>query len=156
MSSADLPGSCLRGIRRQEWLYRSDEGVHVHQVAFMPEESAMPAADERGWLETSVNWEDDDGAVSFTRAQRTDKGHSLNAHGVARLATTAVHGWIQAAPIRDTLSCERRPLPDNRYHGNLLFHSSLPKPMLRMLAGALALKSRLVPDGGDMSAAVDP
>ncbi len=110
----------------------------------MPDESARTAEDGRVWRETSVNWEDDGSALPFTRAQTSEKGHPLNPHGVARLGTAAVHRWIQVAPVADTLSCERRPLDGNRYHGNLLFRSTLPKQMQRMLAGVLALQSRLV------------
>jgi len=40
---------------------------------------------------------------------------------------------------------------DNRYHGNLLFEPSLPKQMIRMLAGMLALASKLVPESGGES-----
>jgi len=54
-------------------------------------------------------------------------------------------------PIPKTLTHERRALMDNRYHGNLLFEPSLPKQMIRMLAGMLALASKLVPESGGES-----
>jgi hypothetical protein len=147
-SAQGFPASCLRGIRKRDWLYQSTIGLCVHQEAFMPGERCTLEGEGSGWFETSINWEDDDHAVAFTQAQRSEKGSPLNPHGVVRLSLAAIDNCMANTPIPKTFARERRMLTDNRYHGNLLFEPSLPKQMIRMLAGTLALASKLVPESG--------
>jgi hypothetical protein len=147
----ELPPCCLRGIRKRGWLYEAPSGSFVHQEAFMPGETCSVEGNGTGWLETSINWEDDDRAVEFTRAQKSEKGQLLNPHGVVRLPVTAIDHCMANTPIAKTFARERRVLTGNRYHGNLLFEPSLPKQMIRMLAGMLALASKLVPESGGES-----
>jgi len=117
----------------------------------MPGERCSLEENHSEWLETSVNWEDDDHAVAFTRAQRSEKGQPLNPHGVVRLPLPAIEHCMANTPIPKTLARERRVVTGNRYHGNLLFEPSMPKQMIRQLAGMLALASKLVPESGGAS-----
>jgi len=36
---------------------------------------------------------------------------------------------------------ERAPLEENPYHGNIIFQAGLPRPVVKMIASALALAS---------------
>ena len=145
--AVEFPAHCLRGLRKQSWLYQTTNGFHVHQEAFYPDEQGRLEEEYSGWKETSINWEDDEHALRFTREQKSEKGQPLNPHGVARLSLSAIEHCMANTPILNTFTRERRAIPNNRYHGNLLFDPSLPRQMLRMLAGTLALTSRLVTEG---------
>jgi hypothetical protein len=141
------PASCLRGLRKKEWIVEDPGGeTRVNGEAFMPEKQVEPRDWCESWLETSVNWEDDEAVANRTRAQRTEKGHPLNPHGVARLTVEAIEDARRVTRVDERLRFERRPLPDLPHHGNVLFDHQLPKPMQRMVAGTLALASVVLTD----------
>jgi hypothetical protein len=49
------------------------------------------------------------------------------------------------AAVATPLSCERDRQLNNKYHGNIVYAAKVSKTMGKMLAAALALKSRFVP-----------
>ncbi len=81
-----------------------------------------------GWSEASINWEDDDQAVAFTRSQKNARG-LLHQHGVGRLAVVDIEKCKSLTTVAERLAFERRQdpeQPDNPYHGNLLIEPSTP------------------------------
>jgi hypothetical protein len=141
------PASCIRGLRKKEWIVDDPGGeARVSGEAFMPEKPVTPRDWCEDWLETSINWEDDETVASKTRAQRADKGYPLNPHGVARLTVQAIEETRRVTRVDERLRFERRALHALPHHGNVLFHHQLPKPLQRMVAGTLALASILLGD----------
>jgi hypothetical protein len=132
----DLPDSCLRGLRKQDWV---DDRFIISAAAFEPD-SRTAAGRKDGGKETSVNWEDDSKVESFTFEDK------INAqYGAARISTTQiVQTSNTAAALATPLSCERQRLPGNQYHGNIVYSANLNKRMERLLAASLALKSSFV------------
>jgi hypothetical protein len=132
----DLPDSCLRGLRKPSWV---DEEHLIQTETFVPDPRTAARREDRG-KETSVNWEDDSQVESFTL---TDKSNAQ--YGAARLSTVhIVQTSDTAAAIERPLSCERQRLSQNQYHGNIVYSANVSRRMEKMLAAALALKSRFV------------
>ena len=133
----DLPNSCLRGLRKPNWVL--DDRFLIATDAFIPHPRTA-AGREDGGKETSVNWEDDSQVENFTLADK-----STAQYGAARIST------VHIVEISDTvvavtrpLSCERQRLPGNQYHGNIVYSAKVNSKMEKMLAAALALKSKFV------------
>lgn len=131
----DLPATCLRGLRKKNWIA---EGEFVTTDAFLPD----PRTSEKrpdGGSETSVNWEDDSSVEALTLADR-----ATAEHGAARLPTSQVATASSGAPLSAPLACERSPKDGNQYHGNIVFPKGMTKIVRTQLAGALTVKSRLI------------
>jgi hypothetical protein len=132
----DLPTYCLRGLRKADWVI--DHAV-VATEAFLPDPRTAKTRNDGG-RETSVNWEDTPEVETFTFADRQNAQY-----GVARLATTAIlHISSTAQGIPTPLNCERQPLPNNDYHGNIVYSAKVKPKVEKMLAAALALKGQFV------------
>lgn len=131
----DLPKSCLRALRKQDWVTGGRVALH----AFMPDDRTAKTRDDGG-REVSVNWEDHPTAVlAFTLKDKNA------AHGVARLPRAGIERTNSrpgAAP--NALWCERKEVPGNPHHGNVLIRVGLEKVMTTMIASALALESTLI------------
>jgi len=129
------PESLLRGIRKAKWV---DDGV-ILADAFEPDERTDR---KDGLLETSINWEDDEGALEQLLRQP-----AFRENGAARVRTAHVRYVARSAAGQRRLDFERRPdpeQPDNEYHGNLLFVAMASKQIRRHLAAALAVGGRSV------------
>jgi hypothetical protein len=141
---AEFPTHCLRGIRKKEYFV---QGTHVLSTgAFEPDPRT---ADHRadGGAETSINWEDDPSVVAFTL-----RNHQVAAHGVARLPRQVIEEANRLPNLAsfaggfDSLALfyERASLPDNHHHGNIVFARQLPKQLVRLLAGYLAMHAKFI------------
>ena len=132
----DLPDSCLRGLRKQDWV---DDRFIISAAAFEPDpRTSMLRTD--GGKETSVNWEDDSNVERFTLSDK-----STAQFGAARISTVhIVQTSTRTAAVVAPLLCERKRIPGNDYHGNIVYSANLNKRMERLLAASLALQSRFV------------
>lgn len=90
--------------------------------------------------ETSVNWEDHDGVLGMTLAQK-----STAAHGAARFPVDAIAKVASLPNVGGRVFAERREVDGNPHHGNLVFDAHLPANTRRAIAQWLALASDLVP-----------
>lgn len=105
----------------------------------MPDMTTSARRDDRGY-ETSINWEDNASVLTRTRQQPNAT------HGVARLALAViVHMQNSPGELAGALSAERRPLPGNPHHGNLVFRNALVRFRQRAIAAYFAVNSNLVP-----------
>src|SRR5712692_7828191 len=75
---AALPVSCLRGLRKADWV---DEQSLIQTAAFIPDVRTAGTRKDGG-KETSVNWEDDADVESFTLSNKNNAQH-----GAARIST---------------------------------------------------------------------
>jgi hypothetical protein len=122
------PSHYLRGIRKQDWILPNGQ---VDTPAFLPDTRTAAQREDRA-AETSIAWQDDDGAVDVML------GDTNAAHGVARLPRSGIDQIMSQRSCVGSLSYERRPLPINRYHGNILFLTD-SKRLRTMMAAAIAL-----------------
>jgi hypothetical protein len=141
LHSPPYPEYCLRGLRKRTHI--TENGLSVSSSAFHPDERTATGRQDNAF-ETSVDWEDEKETLSFV-LNRFD----LSTHGVARVAFAEIHSLSTIPHPAGSFGYERRPEPDDKYHGNLLFRQ-LPKPNQAMIAAALALRSELItrPDTG--------
>jgi hypothetical protein len=129
----EYPTCCLRGLRSPGHL---DNGI-IKTEAYLPDLRTL----KDGWAETSINWEDDTAVCEFTLAKRAQAEH-----GAARLERTEIDRIASQVPdCRGKVRYVRSPLPDNIYHGDILFDMNPPKHVHKMIAAALALYSQFIP-----------
>ena len=102
---------------------------------FLPDaKPVQPRPDNN--LDASINWVDDDDAIAFTLAQeRSSFGAALVPRATIERIGSAVHGGV---------FLERATLPDNRYHGNLVYSGGMEKALRRRVADAIALQAEYI------------
>jgi hypothetical protein len=134
-----FPENCIRGIPNDDYL-TPDGPVGSHLFHFKLENSVD------GWFQTSINWEDDDSAIALTLEQKKPDGTLQFKAGVAIVPTDEIDRLSKRPTVRGLLSYERRPLPDNPFHGNLLLNERTSKATMKLIAAGLALAiSRIIP-----------
>lgn len=142
-----FPDACLRGIRIRKWITEGYGGFVLTGEAYAFDPADRQDAWCPGWHEASINWEDDQDAVEFTRSQRSRSGLPLNPHGVGRLPRSEVEKCRAFENVGDILRYERREdaaQRENRYHGNLLLDPALHLQFRRLIAGTLGLATRVI------------
>jgi len=125
-----LPSTLVRGLRKKDAIVQGK----VSLVAFVPD-GKRP----NGGREASVNWEDDEGALPQVLA---DKKNS--AHGAARVARAWIDEVAASEGCDGALAYERQSLPENSYHGNLVYTADLENVRERMIASCIALKAKFI------------
>lgn len=93
--------------------------------------------------DVSINWEDDDRVVIFTLDQRKD-GQFQFTYGVARLPYSGIQEVCNHPICPNSIQCNRDPIPDNVYHGNIVYRADLSKDTKRMISSMLAMKVKEV------------
>lgn len=117
----NYPPTCLRGIANFPDCI--DSNGRPNERIFRPHSSQFP--NEHGWLEFSINWEDDDTVEELTRNQRKTDNTIHFVKGVIRMSREKVDHLKKNQPCMGFLDYERHPLENNPYHGNLLIRNVL-------------------------------
>lgn len=134
------PDNCIRGIPDDTFL--TDDGTvgsHLFYFNLCTDRS-------NGWVEQSVNWEDDDTVIEFTLNQRKADGAFQFRAGAAVIPRQEIDRLNSRPTVKGLLSYERQPIQDNPYHGNILLRANTSKPTMKLIAAGLALAvSRIVP-----------
>lgn len=128
----DYADTCIRGVRKAEWI----DGDIISSLVFEPDFRTCDQRDDRGY-ETSINWEDNDQAVSYTLRQPIAK------FGALRLPRKAIDRVNEKPQSTNSLKYERKISQDNRdnpYHGNIVYLHDVPKPKIKQIAATLALE----------------
>ncbi len=131
---SESPETFLRGIRKED---HKTHKMKVKADAFMPDDRKKLPGRADGYLESSINWEDDNQAKS-----RILKDFQ---HGYVRVETTVLMDILKLPNFPENFfSYERDPLQNNIYHGNLLFSNNLDKDEQKSICSLIALNSSLV------------
>jgi hypothetical protein len=129
----DFPEHCIRGIPNKDFI--SDDGIiGSHLFHFKKEHNRQD-----GWCEQSINWNDDENAISFTLKQKKKDGEIQFKSGLLLLPRNEIDRLITRPAIANSLSYERDILDDNKYHGNLLLKNNVPTRLMKQIAAGLAL-----------------
>jgi hypothetical protein len=134
------PAHCLRGVSLKDAI--TEDGIIAPHAFFFHE------GDKRqdGWIEQSINWEDDEKAVPFTLAQKRVDGTAQFPYGLAVVPRVELDRLCTQVTVAGRLAYERRVTEGYAYHGNLLLKSNTPKVTMKMIAAGIALHvSRIVP-----------
>lgn len=117
---SDIPADGFRGLRKGDHV----KGGKVQPTAFEPPKNK----NKDGYLESSVNWNDDDNAINVTFNDETNA-----AYGAARFHSSAIGNQRHIVRREGDLSAERKPVKGNPYHGNILFREVSPTAMKAIL-----------------------
>lgn len=127
----DCPDQYIKGIPNDQFYQNGHLSGHLFE--FNPQFNR-----DDGWCEQSVNWYDDDQAVTCTLEQKKEDQFQFKT-GYAILPTSEIDRLNTQPSISNALSYERSPLDDNPYHGNLLIKNDVPKSKRKMISAAIAL-----------------
>lgn len=129
----NFPDTCIRGIPNETFLTEDGAvGSHLFQFTTQP-------GRQDGWLELSINWEDDEAVSDFTLQQIRQDGTLQFRAGIAFLLVEEIERLNQRPMVRGLLGYERQELPDNPYHGNLLLRADTVKHTRKLVEAGLAL-----------------
>jgi hypothetical protein len=128
------PKKLLRGISDSNWV---DADGRISSAAFQFD-SNIERTDN--FEEASVNWYDDKKALDILLSQRKEDSDTPQFKGgAAVLPRSWVDTMMKNPTGKGIINYERKELPDNKYHGNLLRSLSLPKNQRTMISAALAM-----------------
>jgi hypothetical protein len=103
---------------------------------------------EDGFYESSINWYDNENALSMIMEQRKENDEQAFQfrYGAAVIERYDADRIIKNTLYRDVFQYERAPIDSNQYHGNLLRKdASLKKTIRSIISSSLALNARLIP-----------
>jgi hypothetical protein len=131
------PDSILREISNRENFIDEDGYPTAFLFHFVKREEQEERKD--GFLAESINWRDDDDAVvSLFRQTKKDGSLQFKA-GAAVLSRSDIDRLIKRPTVEvHRLSYERKPLPENKYHGNLLLGCQVPPRIMKRIAATIA------------------
>ena len=95
--------------------------------------------------ELSINWIDDDGAFEVAFNQKNSKsGECQFKAGVGVYDFGTLKEIVSSQYFKEVLDYERAPIPNNKYHGNILLHKGVSaeksmKSMKNMICGKIAM-----------------
>jgi hypothetical protein len=132
----DYPGRCIKGIPNDTFLV--EDGTVGSQLFHFKEEHKR----DDGFIEESINWEDDRFAIRYTLTQRMERKGKRELQfkaGVAIINREEIDRLKKQLPVRGRLLYERQRLENNPYHGNILLDGDVPTSVMKMIAAGLAL-----------------
>jgi hypothetical protein len=135
----------LRGLSADDWVKDGIVTASAFQIKFEPTFMRNDCA------ANSISWEDDTSVVELMMQQKKKENGEQNDKlqykvGLARIPRKEVDHIMRLPTIKDILSYEREPLPDNKYHGNLLVRPESSLAQRKLLPGVIAcLVSEIIP-----------
>ena len=128
---ADYPENCIKGIARDDGV---TPGGRVSSHIFYFDSKHVR---NDGWVEQSINWEDDSNTQDFTLKQKKS-GKIQWQRGIAILPRKAIDRLNEQPTYKGLLSYEQDTLIHNIYHGNILLKDKVEKAAIKCIAGNLA------------------
>ena len=114
------PDYCIKGITNETFLIPNSVQAAPNLFQFHKERVR-----DDGWIEESVNWQDDENAIHFTMNQTKADGSIQFECGVAILPLNKIDELRSRPGFNDVLEYERQTLSENPYHGNILVKSEI-------------------------------
>jgi len=134
------PANCIRGIWDSTYL---DENGRPKSHLF---HFALQAPRGDGWIAQSINWEDDAAVVDYTLKQKKQPCQLQYKAGVAIIPRGQIDILRTLENIKDILDYERKPIPGNQHHGNILLRSGVSKLRMKNIAACIAeVVSQVIP-----------
>ena len=128
------PDTFLRGVPNDDFIDRNTGKAKTNVFQFK-------ANDERndGFLELSINWEDDDHAIIEIHSRKKENGNLQFKNGAVRILLSDLNLLNDFPQVAGAISYERRRLSNNPYHGNLLISENIPKHRIKAISSAIIL-----------------
>jgi len=132
------PDYLIRGIYHPNLIDENDL-LSAESFPFHKESSRLP-----DYHEESINWYDDEEAITHTFNQKKDGDTFQFKGGIAILARSEVDRLKYIIHLKDRFTYERCPMDTNKYHGNLLLKTDTSKQLKRTVTGMLALYAKVI------------
>lgn len=131
----DYPLEAIKGVPNENYLI---EGQYASATLFQFQDRPQIQRDDN-CLEESVNWNDDDGALSLLLHQQKGDLGDIQFKAGAFIIPREKIDEIRAHPLcKIHFAYERKALDGNKYHGNLLLKRSVPSEVKKMVTNLLA------------------
>lgn len=129
-----LPENFLRGFNTKD-CFTKEQNVAIGAFQF-----GNHTEDRNdNFHEASVNWEDDDNSViTLLALKKEGSDEPMFNYGYARLSLNLVKVTLKSLIEKNYLTFERKPLPNNPYHGNILIPGDISRPEKTMIQNNLA------------------
>ena len=129
------PEEFLKGIPNK--LYIGGDNGPTSDLFYFQIKHQKEGRDD-GYLEESINWRDDSGADETIFTQTKDDGSFQFKAGVAVMCRKELDRLIKKPLNKNVLSYERKEIPGNRYHGNLLLKNTVDTREMKKIAATIA------------------
>lgn len=129
------PEKFLKGIPNKNHI-GDDNGPTSDLFYFQPQHQKEKRNDE--FLEESINWFDDSGAVEIIFTQTKDDGSIQFKAGAALMCRKEIDNLMRKPLNKNILDYERKEIHGNRYHGNLLLMKSVKPREMKKIAATIA------------------
>lgn len=137
------PDKFIRGISSADFI---DEDGRASAGLFQ----FLDVGREDEFYEASINWYDDEEALSLILEQRKEKdvNEFQFKHGAAIINRSEADRIIDNQLYESIFSYERAPIDANRYHGNLICKEKKAndRKIKNVIAACLALNAQIVPN----------
>jgi len=128
------PDELLRGIPNDTFV---EDGFPTSVLFHFEKRDEQPERAD-GCQEQSINWRDDDGALTLLLDQRRPDSSIQFKAGAAVLSRCELDRLISRPALKQRLSYERSETADNRYHGSLLLRKGVSRSGMKMIAASIA------------------
>ncbi len=129
----EFPDKLIRGIANKDFL---DLEGRACAALFQFDDVARVDDD---YMEASINWFDDEGALTEIFEKRKETGELQFKSGAAILSRQILDILLISHTGKGRLTYERNPEDNNPYHGNLLLVKGLQKSVRVMISGQIAM-----------------
>jgi len=123
------PDTLVRGISDKNTVDPDDSKPAVGAMNF------KEVGRSDSYKELSINWVDDEGAISEIRNRRKENGEIQFKAGLALVNRKKIEVHLADSIMSKEFCYERKPDPENKYHGNLLMNAK--KKIERMIVAVL-------------------
>ena len=137
-----FPDDCIRGIVNPDCLVRVEGGLVADSNLFCFHGSSDQTD---GWINESINWNDNDDVVGFTLGQKNADGTPQFTAGIAIIPLSELDRIKKRFPRGGYFDYERAPIEANPYHGNLRLRENIEKRLKKTVRAALALAAEIRP-----------
>jgi hypothetical protein len=134
MPPTEYPETCLRGVPHTGCLCEDGTMAHFTLFPFSDDESRASE-----WIDESINWMDDGGAIDVLLNQKKENGELQFRVGIAMLPRAELDRLKRVHRLNDRFNYERREIEGNPYHGNLRLRRDVQNPLKGMFRSALAI-----------------
>lgn len=135
----NYPDEFIRGISSKDFM---DEEGYPNALIFNKFDPNPERDDD--YNEVSINWYDCEEALKILLNQKKENGELQFKWGCAILPTSDLDKLCKKPQFSAYLSFERRVVPGNTYHGNILVKKNTIKGKINMIASVLAASTECV------------
>jgi hypothetical protein len=133
---SNFPKEMFRGVTVREQL---NDDLTARASLFNFDEKHADIQRPDNYDEESINWNDDNNALSFTFCQTKPGSDKYQFIGIVTIHRKKIDYICKLPTIKGALNYERKSIDGNPYHGNLLLSKDISKPARNSIKGTIAV-----------------